>query len=84
MKANGTPIRLLGYLGWVTYIASRRGEIPEEVLSKYRVEWVPGFGSLIYLAGDEVPNEVTADHLRAAVEIYQTLERHGLYYKFPA
>jgi hypothetical protein len=71
-----------GDLGWITYVPHRRGELPEEVRRKFYIEEVPSFGDLIYLTKEPPQDETNADYLKAAIELYQALERHGIYHKF--
>lgn len=72
-----------GDLGWVTYVPHRRGELPEEVRGKFYIEEVPTFGNLIYLTKEPPQDETDTDYLKAAIELYQALERQGIYPKLP-
>jgi hypothetical protein len=77
------PRAFFGDLGWITYIPHRRGEIPEEVKRKFYVEEIPSFGNLIYLTNEPPQDETGPSYLKMAIELYQALERHGIYCKAP-
>jgi hypothetical protein len=82
VEAEIPPISF-GDLGWITYVPHRRGELPEEVRQKFHVEEVPSFGNLIYLTKEPPQDETNPDFLKMAIDLYQTLERHGIYRKTP-
>jgi hypothetical protein len=70
-------------LGWITYVPHRCGELPDEVRRKFHIEEVPSFGNLIYLTKEPPQDETNPEYLKTAVELYQALERHGIYRKTP-
>lgn len=82
MQASEPKIRF-GDIGWITYVPHRRGKVPEEVKRKFHIEEVPSFGNLIYLTKEPPQDETDPDYLKAAIELYQALDRNGIYHKTP-
>jgi hypothetical protein len=84
VQPGGKQVRLLSYIGSVTYVSRRRGEIPEGLRSRFYVKELESFGSLIYLSRHWEQGDTSGEHVKAALEVHQILERHGIYYQFPA
>ncbi len=65
------------YFGWISYISSRQGAVPQAVRDKYHCETLSGFGDLIYVT-QEAFDDQDPHLVHAALDLYGLLEHEGL------